>query len=65
MMLGGATALLEGDDTWNGPGGGTAHIDPDTGESVLVFHARNLAQDYIPSVWLKQLAWTDDWPTVQ
>ena len=39
MMNGGGTVILEGQGVWIAPGGGTAYVDPATGESMLVFHA--------------------------
>jgi arabinan endo-1,5-alpha-L-arabinosidase len=64
MMNGGGTVLLQGDMNWSGTGGGTAWIDPDTGESLLVFHALNLSQDGAMYMWLKDLTWTNDWPSI-
>lgn len=64
MMNGGGTVLLQSDATWSGTGGGTAYIDPTTGESLLVFHALNLAQNGAMYMWLKSLDWTGDWPSI-
>jgi arabinan endo-1,5-alpha-L-arabinosidase len=64
MMQGGATILLKGDGTWNAPGGGTAHIDADSGESLLIFHAQNLTKGGTPYVWLKNIEWVNDWPVL-
>ena len=62
MMIGGGTVLLQGDETWNAPGGGTAYVDPSSGESLLIFHAQDLRQGGTPHVWVKPLQWTNDWP---
>lgn len=62
MMQGGGTILLQGDTAWNAPGGGTAYLDSDNGDSLLIFHAQNLQKNGTPYVWLKTLTWTDDWP---
>ncbi|HEY3707396.1 MAG TPA: arabinan endo-1,5-alpha-L-arabinosidase, partial [Terracidiphilus sp.] len=64
MMSGGGTVLLKGDTTWNAPGGGTAYLDTQSGESVLIFHAQNLAENGTPHVWLKTLDWQNGWPTL-
>jgi arabinan endo-1,5-alpha-L-arabinosidase len=64
MMNGGGSILLEGDGTWNAPGGATAYLDETRSESLLVFHARNLAQGGTPYQWLKTLTWLNDWPVV-
>jgi arabinan endo-1,5-alpha-L-arabinosidase len=64
MMKGGGTILLKGDGTWNAPGGGTAYLDTDNGDSVLIFHAQNLHEGGVPHVWLKTIAWTNDWPVL-
>jgi len=64
MMKGGGTILLRGDSAWNAPGGGTAYLDPDNGESLLIFHAQNLHEGGTPHVWLKNLAWQNGWPVL-
>ena len=64
MMNGGGTVLLESDANWSGTGGGTAHIDPDTGESLLIFHALHLSENGAMYMWIKPLAWTSDWPSI-
>ena len=63
MMNGGATVILQGNSSWNAPGGGTAYIDPQGGSGLLVFHAQNIAQNGTPHVWVKKLAWVNNWPT--
>ena len=65
MMNGGGTVLIEGNGSWNAPGGGAAWIDPDTGDSFLGFHALNMSQGGAPYLWLKSIAWQNDWPVVQ
>jgi arabinan endo-1,5-alpha-L-arabinosidase len=64
MMKGGGTILLKGDGSWNAPGGGTAYLDPTNGDSLLIFHAQNLQEGGTPHVWLKNLAWQNDWPVL-
>jgi arabinan endo-1,5-alpha-L-arabinosidase len=64
MMIGGGTVFLQGDGKWNAPGGGTARLDPATGESMFIFHAQNLEEHGTPHVWLKSLAWQNDWPVI-
>lgn len=64
MMNGGGTVLLQGDGTWNAPGGGTAYLDPSNGDSLLIFHAQDLKQNAVPHMWLKKLGWQNDWPVL-
>jgi arabinan endo-1,5-alpha-L-arabinosidase len=64
MLEGGGTMLLQGNSQWNAPGGGTAYIDASTGESLLIFHAQNLAKGGIPYQWIKTLDWVNDWPVL-
>jgi arabinan endo-1,5-alpha-L-arabinosidase len=63
MMNGGATVLLQSDATWGAPGGATAYVDSTTGDSFLIFHALNMTQNGALYMWLKPLAWTNNWPT--
>lgn len=65
MLDGGGTVLLEGNTAWNAPGGGTAYIDSTTGESLLIFHAQNLADGATPFQWLQSIEWVNDWPVVE
>lgn len=62
MMQGGGTVLLKGNSEWNAPGGGTAYLDADTGDSMLIFHAQDIRQGGTPHVWVKALTWGNGWP---
>ena len=64
MLDGGGTVLLQGNSRWNAPGGGTASVDPSTDESLLVFHAQNIAQGGVPFVWVNRLNWVNEWPEI-
>jgi hypothetical protein len=64
MMNGGGTVLLQSDTEWSGTGGATAYIDPNTGESLLVFHALHLTENGAMYMWVKDLTWTNDWPSI-
>jgi arabinan endo-1,5-alpha-L-arabinosidase len=64
MMSGGGTVLLKGDGAWGAPGGGTAYIDAENGDSLIIFHAHNLAQNGHPYQWVKPLQWVNDWPVI-
>jgi hypothetical protein len=57
--------LLRANASWNAPGGGTAYIDEDAGDSVMVFHAARLDEAGAAHLWLKQIQWQDDWPVLQ
>ena len=64
LKQGGGSILLEGDPTWLAPGGGTAYIDSASGESLLVFHALNVAKGAEPTLWVKPITWQDGWPSL-
>jgi arabinan endo-1,5-alpha-L-arabinosidase len=64
MMNGGGTVLLQGDGTWNAAGGGTAYLDPSNGDSLIVFHALHMTENGALYLWLKNLTWTNDWPSI-
>lgn len=64
MTNGGATVLLQSDAAWVAPGGGTAWLDPTTGDSLIVFHTLDPANNGAPYLWLKTLTWTNDWPSI-
>ena len=64
MMYGGGTVLLQGDSNWGAPGGGTAYLDVENGDSLIIFHAHNLAKNGNPYQWVKNLQWVNDWPAI-
>jgi arabinan endo-1,5-alpha-L-arabinosidase len=64
MMNGGGTVILEGQGAWIAPGGGTAYVDPATGESMLVFQALKMTQNGEPYLWMKHISWQNDWPVL-
>jgi arabinan endo-1,5-alpha-L-arabinosidase len=64
MMDGGGTVLLKSNSAWNAPGGGTAYLDQETGDSLLIFHAQDVSQNGVPHFWLKRLEWVKDWPVI-
>ena len=64
MMNGGGTVLIEGNKTWNAPGGGTAFLDTARGESLIIFHAHDLNANNTPYQWVKSLEWVNDWPQI-
>jgi arabinan endo-1,5-alpha-L-arabinosidase len=65
MMQGGGTVLLQGDNTWIAPGGGTAYVDATNGESLIVFHALKMSENGTPYLWLKNISWQNDWPVLE
>ena len=65
MASGGGTVLLRGSGSWNAPGGGSAYVDPQTGDSVLAFHALNMTEHGASYLWVKPLTWQNNWPVVQ
>lgn len=65
MMSGGGTVILDRDTIWNAPGGATAYVDPENGESLLVFHALKMTEGGAMYGWLKHISWQNDWPVLQ
>lgn len=64
MMDGGGTVLLQSDTHWSGTGGGTAYLDPVSGDSLIVFHALDLTRNGAMTMWIKSLDWTGGWPSI-
>lgn len=64
MMSGGGTVLLKGDTDWGAPGGGSAYLDVENGDALLIFHAHSLTRSGNPYQWVKTLQWTNDWPVI-
>jgi arabinan endo-1,5-alpha-L-arabinosidase len=64
MLHGGGTVILSQQGIWNAPGGGTAYVDAETGESLLVFHALNMNENGALYLWLKRIDWQDGWPVL-
>lgn len=65
MMNGGGTVLLQSDANWSGTGGGTAYLDSSNGDSLIIFHALSLSQNGAMFMWIKNLEWSGDWPSIQ
>jgi arabinan endo-1,5-alpha-L-arabinosidase len=65
MLEGGGTVILDRDTLWNGPGGATAYVDSQTGESLLVFHALKMTENGAMYVWVKQIDWKQGWPVLE
>lgn len=65
MMKGGGTIIVAKNDTWNAAAGGTAYVDPATGESLFVFHALKMTENGAMYLWVKALRWEDDWPVLE
>ncbi len=64
MLKGGGTVLLASTANWRAPGGGTAWVDPDSGQGFLVFHALDLSRQGRPYLWFKSLKWVNEWPVI-
>lgn len=64
MMNGGGTVLIQGDSEWGAPGGGTAYLDDVNEDSLIIFHAHDLAKNGHPYQWVKKLGWVNDWPVI-
>lgn len=64
MMSGGGSVLLETSGNWLAPGGGSAYIDPETGESLLTFYALKLSENGALYAWLKHISWQNNWPVL-
>ncbi len=64
LWKGGGTVLLKGNSAWNAPGGGSAYVDEENGDSLLIFHAQDVSQNGVPHFWLKKLKWDKDRPVI-
>jgi len=64
MLNGGGTVLLQGNTSWNAPGGGSVYIAADGDDGLIVFHAQNLKSGATPYQWIKSLKWENDWPVI-
>lgn len=64
LSEGGGSILIQGNAAWIAPGGGTAYLDPNTGDSLLVFHALDMANGATPTLWIKTIQWQNDWPVL-
>lgn len=60
----GGAVLLEGNQTWVAPGGGTAWLDTEGGQAFLVFHALDAEHNGRATLWLKNISWKDGWPVL-
>ena len=65
LMQNGGTVVVQGDSQWLGAAGGTAYVDSETGESLLVFHALKASEGGAMYAWVKEIAWVNDWPMLQ
>jgi arabinan endo-1,5-alpha-L-arabinosidase len=65
MMSGGGTVILDAQGMWNAPGGATAYVDSQSGESILVFHALKMTENGAMYLWMKHISWQNDWPVLQ
>jgi arabinan endo-1,5-alpha-L-arabinosidase len=64
LMRGGGTELLAGSNTgWNAPGGESVFIDPENGNSTIVFHAHTLPAG-TSYLFADALTWNDGWPQI-
>ena len=64
LLDGGGTVLLSGNSRYAGPGGQSVLLDAANGDRIA-FHALDLSRNGVPVLFLKTLAWTDDWPVIQ
>jgi arabinan endo-1,5-alpha-L-arabinosidase len=62
LTNGGGSILLQGNSAWLAPGGGTAYLDAESGDNLLVFHALDTTHNATPALWLKAITWQNDWP---
>ena len=64
LMKGGGGIVLRGNDRWLAPGGGTAYVDAQSGESLLVFHALEAARSGATTLWVQTMRWESGWPVL-
>ncbi len=65
MRNGGGTVIMQGEGDWVGAAGGTAYVDAESGESLLVFHALRVSENGAMYVWLKHIDWQNGWPMLE
>jgi arabinan endo-1,5-alpha-L-arabinosidase len=65
LMQGGGSILIEGNNGWRAPGGGTVYLDPQSGKDMIVFHALNVEKDGDAGLWVKSVGWQNGWPVLQ
>ena len=65
MLQGYSTVLLWKNSSWLSAGGGTAYIDPQSGDTMIAFHAFNLKANYNVQLWVKHFTWVNDWPLLE
>jgi hypothetical protein len=39
-------------------------VDPETGQSLLAFHALRMTEAGAQYLWVKQISWQNDWPVL-
>ena len=64
MRRGGGNILLQTTDQWLAPGGGSVYIDPDSGESLIAFHALKKSENGTLYLWIKTIDWVQNWPVL-
>ena len=65
LTEGGGTVLLGSNSLWLAPGGGSVYQDPQTGETLLAFHALRRSENGALSLWIKRVTWQDGWPVLR
>ncbi|HEY0784912.1 MAG TPA: arabinan endo-1,5-alpha-L-arabinosidase [Acidobacteriaceae bacterium] len=65
MLRGGGTVLLASNALWLAPGGASAYTDPQSGETLLCFHALRRSENGALYLWVKRVEWKDGWPVLR
>ena len=65
LIQGGGGILIEGNNGWRAPGGGTVYLDAQSGTDMIVFHALDMDQDGDAGLSLKAVGWQNGWPVLQ
>ena len=65
MLEGGGTVMLQTVGEWQAPGGGTAWVDPSTGQASVVFHALNVDNNGQMTLWMLPIQVQNGWPRLQ
>ena len=63
LKAGGGTLLLEGNGTWNAPGGQLVYSD--TSGDYIAFHARKMSENGYPYLWVNGIDFSSGWPVIQ
>lgn len=65
MLQGYSNVLLSKNLNWLSAGGGSAYVDPQTGDTMIAFHAFNRQNNDNVQLWVEHFTWQNDWPLLK